>query len=260
MAGPHARVALNHHYFTQLVHMERELDRINVDLDRASTRLSHDAFLINTNQVQRVTGNYSFDDLRVMRYQSSGADAPTTFNLITSNLNGHSVRNLFAETVSIDKGSDVKLLEPMAFEKIEIGDPSPSSTGSLRVNGLVQNKYNLSQLVTTTGSVYIGGRKRLHTPLLVEHRMDVQRVNGRKFDSGSILLTRGDQFIKNAVVFHSPRLHANTLNVKMVNDVDMDVLIRGSVKKDEQVRLSMPLEFSQGLSVYNVRYVPGGYT
>lgn len=254
-AGPHVKVELDRNYFRELASIEQVIGQINQDIGRGQAQLN-DAVLLNSNQPQILTGNYSFDSLRTMRFDGNHramAIAAAPLGLFTDVMNGQNVRNLHNEVVEVRRPVHMKVLKPINFAFV---DMRPAA--SFRLNGLVNGRYNLSDIVTADVDRVIGGRKMVSHSLMVEERLIASKVNDHLFDSSTVLLTTGDQVIHNPVVFaHPGRMHTNQLLAKYINGIEMNTFFANVVLKNQPVRLTMPIEFRQGLDVYDLRVEMG---
>ena len=251
LAGPDA-MYLNAQYFHELVNMEKVLSQIETDIHFGNQELN-DALFVNFNSLQTIYGNYSMNSVRIIEYNGnanpSNPNVPftETLNIITNYLNDQQIQYLFLETVSI-QNNQIKVLNSMNFEMIDLAYLNQP----IQVDGLVNKVFNMSDIVTLNSNQFIAGKKRFHICLVVDQSIYSGNVNSMLFDSQSVLLTSGQQVVRNPTRVHDASLRANIFNAKSVNGIDIGRLFADAIRKNDPVPITMPVLFANGLEVYDI--------
>lgn len=244
-------IRINVDYFHEMSRMEQQLSVIEQELADGQHQLT-DALLIDSNELQVINGNYTMHSVDVMEYRGNRFDTshhhhpvhyPLTLNLITNNLNGEDVEFLFHETVAINGRVKISMLNQMYIDTIE--------SATARLNGLVNEKFNMSDLVAASVEHHIPALKRFHYRLIVDESITASVVNGLHFARDKILLTTGLQHISNHVQCLDS-IDANTLKVNVVNKVDIGKFFADSVRKNQPVQIKAPVVFDASLEVYDL--------
>lgn len=250
---------LNEEYFNELNSIQEQLNLIEYFIQNGHQTLSN-AVLINTAQIQTITGNYSFTQLPVNKYDGNN-DRKTNslrfhgkLNLITDYLNGKDVRYLFADVIKLNKMDDLKLYQPISIRTIDLTN---DNTG-LFVWAPANERYNLSNIVTNNAEQIINGHKRFHQSLIVDNTIYTDRINGKEMNKNKVLMLTGDQLVQNPIELISKKLHSGTVNVKNINNFDFVQFVRSAVRKNEPVPLSMPIEFTNDLLIEELTIDDGG--
>lgn len=230
-------------YFAKLQEMQTNLDKIDRKIHQGYHRLN-DALQVQTTEIQRVTGDYVFQNMKILNYHSEGNSE--MINLKTNTLNAHSVRGLEQDTVRLAGNGQVAFLRPLKFERIL------QNSAHLQVNSLVNDAFNLSELVTSSGSHHISGRKRFVNVLMVDENISAGKVNGKNFTHNTVLLTNIEQEVKNPVMMQAKMIRTSVLNARMVNGKDLNTFLGSIVRKDERAQITSPVQFANGLELYDL--------
>lgn len=250
---------LNEEYFNELNEIQEQLNLIENFVQYGHLALSN-AVLINTAQVQVITGNYSFEHFPVNKYDGNNDRKTNTLrfhtklNLITEYLNGKDVRYLFADVIKLNKMDDLKLYQPISFRTIDLTNKNTQ----LLVTAPANERYNLSNIVTNNGENEIYGHKRFHQSLIVDNAIYTDQINGKEMNKNKVLMLTGNQLVQNPIELISKKLRTGTVNVKNINNLDFVQFVRSAVRKNEPIPLSMPIEFFNDLSVQELTIDDGG--
>lgn len=236
-------LAVDKAFFNELGTMQDTLSGIDMDVINAGHARLADALQIRSKEPQRMVGDLSFADMAINQYSQGTAPSPP--KLETKQLNDQLVVDLYENTVRLrDNNLQLSFIKPLHFEHLIMN-------GSLTVTAPVNNRFNMSQVVTRDGNHVITGRKYFHRPLLVDENIAVGQVNGKTFNVESVLLTNVRQTINNPVTIHG-KVRANLAKATNVNGHNLRSFFADVVRKGESVAIASPVEFASTLNVYDL--------
>ena len=275
-------LSLNREYFNELYNMKRQLITIEKEIQKGHELLTSNAVFINSAHVQIITGNFSFLSLSIIKYDgnhirsqwplptsyhhqsfSTIPSLPATMNIITDHLNDKMIRDLYFEIIKIrlsdsdnynnnNNNLQLQINEPMSFDYID------QMNSSIWLNTLINERFNASNIVTVNGNHVISGHKRFYRTLIVDDLIRAQFVNRKHFDSDNVLLTNGEQRIRNPVHVDSRKLRSGQMNVINMNGMDFGSLLHSIIRIDQPTSLTMAIEFVNKLIVNELIIDSGG--
>ncbi|KAF7491352.1 hypothetical protein SSS_04903 [Sarcoptes scabiei] len=266
-------LTIDREYFSSLDRMKKILDSIEMQIQQNHGLLSN-AIVLNSPNLQIITGNLTFTELSILRFDGNERtdrnlfdhyyrhSFPSTFNLITDYLNGQMIRDLYVSVIRITSGDNnrpIYINQPIFFDNIHLHNHK----NQLFVNGLVNERYNLSNLVTSNRNHFISGMKIFHQTLIVDEQIYCDDLNGRAFNSSTVLLTVGEQFVRNPIRIEADRIRAGRLKAITINGYNLDDFFDSIITIDQpqsvlmEKMASLEIQFTETLIVNDLIFDSG---